>query len=200
MKKTLKLALISLSLLYPGLNSVTHAQSYVVDAQITSQPVGDGSYNYTIQLNNESSSTEPVGTFWFAWVPDAYGYDLLTSVPTAIQTPSGWSYTLSGGSYYYPDGVSIEFLNTSDAALTPGSSYTFGFNSFDSPTTLNQNSPYYPIPTLTSYVYSGGPFSDSGALILPAAVPEPSATGLLGICAVSLLLASRCRKLLLKQS
>ena len=30
----------------------------------------DGSdFDYTITLSNSASSTDPIGTFWFAWVP-----------------------------------------------------------------------------------------------------------------------------------
>ena len=90
MKNTLKLAFVSFSLLCPAWDGMLHAQGYVVDAHMTSQAVGDGTYNYTIQLNNNSSSTTSIETFWFAWSPYYYGYDLLTSAPTITQTPSGW--------------------------------------------------------------------------------------------------------------
>src|SRR5471030_1623595 len=119
MKNTLKLALISFSLLCPAFNGVLQAQGYVVDAQITSQAAGNGTYNYTIKLNNDGSSTASIGTFWFAWVPDYYGYDLLTSVPTITQTPYGWYSYPNNNSYYYPDGYSLEFYNSYGMALAP---------------------------------------------------------------------------------
>jgi hypothetical protein len=197
MKNILKLALVSFGLLHPGSNGALHAQGYVVNASITSQAVGDGTYDYTIVLNDDSSSTEPVGTFWFAWVPDDYGYDLLGSSPTVTQLPSGWYPYVSNDSYYYPDGYSIEFYNYYGSALSPGSSYTFKFNSPDSPATLAQNSQYDDIPTLTSYVYSSYAFSDDGAQFV-VAVPEPSVTGLIGLCTAGLLFAARRRMPLLK--
>lgn len=201
MKNILKLALITISVWYAGLNGALHAQGYVVNAQITGQAVGDGTYNYTILLKNDSSSQVSIGTFWFAWVPDDYGYDLLASEPTVTQLPGGWSPYINYGNYYYPDGYSIEFYNSSGSPLAPGGSYTFGFNSADSPATLLQNSPYDSIPTLTSYVYSGYAFGDPGAefLVTPTAVPEPSIAALLGICATSLLFATKCRVSFLKQ-
>jgi hypothetical protein len=202
MKKTLKLALVSFSLLQAGLNGVLHAQGYLVNAQITSQAAGGGTYNYTIQLNNDSSSTASIGEFWFAWVPDYYTYDLLTSAPTVTQMPADWNdyviYNPYGG-YYGPDGYSIQFYG--GTPLAPGDSYTFGFNSADSPATLAQNSTYYGVPTLTSYVYdaSGYDYSGTEILVAPSAVPEPSINCLLGICAVGLLFATRHRMSSLKQ-
>jgi hypothetical protein len=203
MKKTLELALVSFSLLYSGLNGALHAQSYIVNAQITSQAIDDGTYDYTIQLNNDSSSTASIGEFWFAWVPDSYSYDLLTSAPTSIVMPADWSdnvvYNPYDG-YYGPDGYSIQFF--AGTPLAPGATDTFGFSSADSPATLAQNSTYYPVSTLTSYVYdsSGYDYYGSEILVTPAAVPEPSIVGLLGICAVGLLLAMKRRMPLLKQS
>jgi PEP-CTERM motif len=200
MKNTLKLTLVSFSLLYLASERALHAQGYVVNAQITSQAAGDGTYNYTIQLNNNSSATEPIETFWFAWSPYYYGYDLLTSAPTITQTPSGWAGYVNNDNYYYPDGYSLEFYNYS-TALEPGNSLDFGFNSPDSPATLLQNSPFYNIPTLTSYVYTSYAQYDPGAqlLVTPAAVPEPSTIGLTGVCAVGLLFAARRRMSLLNK-
>ncbi len=175
MKKAITLVFASVFLSQAGLVGVTHAQGYVAGAQISNQAVGDGTYNYTITLTNESASTQPIGMFWFAWVPDYYGYDLLTSYPTVTQMPNGWYAYIVNGSYYYPDGYSIDFYNYSGSALMPGSSVTFGFNSADSPDTLGQNSQYYPVPTMTSYVYNSYPPSDSGAqfVVTPAVTPPP---------------------------
>lgn len=183
MKKALKLALASMFLSHAGLVNVARAQGYAVDAQITNQAVGDGTYNYTITLNNEGASGQSVGMFWFAWVPDYYGYDLLTSYPTITQAPPGWYAYVVNNSYYYPDGYSIEFYDLDAGSdLTPGNSFTFGFNSTDSPDTLSQDSAYYPVPTMTSFVYNDYTMSDPGYefVVTPAvsSPPPPAAPGL----------------------
>src|SRR5438477_10889674 len=103
MKNILKLALVLFALM--NWDGKLHAQGYVVDAQITGQAAGNGTYNYTIQLNNDSSATESIETFWFAWVPDYYGYDLLASAPTINQLPAGWSDYVSYNNYYLPPGA-----------------------------------------------------------------------------------------------
>jgi hypothetical protein len=180
MNKTLKITLLSSTLLCPCLVDTLHAQGYMVTAQMTSQAVGNGTYDYTILLHNSSSSTASIGTFWFAWVPNVYGYDLLPSSPTVTQSPAGWYDYVGNNSYYYPDGYSINFYNYYGSSLAPGQTDTFAFNSPDSPTTLGHTSPFYGVPALTSYVYDDSG-SDPGTQILvsPSAVPEPSTAALL---------------------
>ena len=160
------------------------AQGYAVDSQIIGQSVGGGNYAYTLILNNESSATSSIGTFWFAWTD--YGYDLLPSMPTvkATDMPTGWSGTVLGGpysdyGYTYPDGYSIVF--TSLTPLAPGGTLTFKFRSHDSPADISGNSPLYGIPVGTSFVYGGSAFSDAGSqfLVLTAPVPEPSTINLM---------------------
>ena len=195
MKKLFKLALVTLCLAQPGLQGVLHA-GYVVDAQISDQPHGDGTYDYTITLNNRSSSTTSLGTFWFSWIPDYYGYDLLPSNATITQMPAGWSGSLSYGSGYgyYPDGYSLEFYNYYGSNILPGQSATFAFNSPDSPATMGEQSPYYPIPTMTSFVYSGYPESDPGASFVVTFVPEPSTVALMGMAMLGLWFVARPRR------
>ena len=48
MKMPIKSLFVSMFLVCAGLVNVIHAQGYDVDAQISSQAVGDGTYNYTI--------------------------------------------------------------------------------------------------------------------------------------------------------
>ena len=176
MKNILKFTLASMFLSLAGLVDAVHAQSYAVDAQISNQAVGDGTYNYTITLNNKNSSGQSIGMFWFAWIPGYYSYDLLSSYPMVTQMPSGWYANVAYDPYaYYPDGYSIEFYNYYGANLAPGDSFTFGFNSVDSPDALNQQSDFYAIPTMTSYVYNSYTMSDPGYefVVTPAATPPP---------------------------
>lgn len=172
---------LAISMLAAGLNS-SFAQGYVVDAQISSQAVGDGTYNYTITLNNEASSMNPIGTFWFAWLPDDYGHNLLTSYPNSVQTPAGWYGYVSGPNYYYyPDGYGIQYY-ASGAGLMPGQSLTFGFNSSDAPSVVEGNSQYDGgVLTTASYVYMGYAEGDPGAEVFVTAAPEPSSLGLLAV-------------------
>ena len=198
MKRTLTLALVSFSLLCLSREDTLHAQGYMATAQITSQAAGDGTYNYSIVVNNSSSSTLSLNTFWFAWLPA--GNDLLASSPTIIDQPDGWyGYTVNN-SYYGPDGYSLDFYNYYGSAIDPGTSATFSFNSPDAPATLMGNSTYADpgTPVMTSYVYDQDyPDGDGfGFQVSFAPVPEPSSIALLGVSAVGLLyLARRSQKI-----
>ena len=168
-----------------------HAQIYVVDSQLNAQP-DDGIYDYTLTLNNRDSSTTQIGTFWFAWTDS--GEDLLLSSPTVTQTPSDWLASVSGGSYTdyygntYYDGYSIQFTTASDY-LNPGSSLTFQFTSPDSPADISGDNPNFGIAIKTSFVYSGGPFSDAGNEFLVQTVPEPGAFSLLVVGGLAIAIA-----------
>lgn len=172
-----------------GTACAVHAQGISADAQIGSQPSGSGSYNYTITLNNESSSLSPIATFWYSWVP---GADFLPTSPTSVQAPTGWTYSIQGGpyynyGYYYPDGYSIEFTTTT-SPLAPGSSLNFGFVSKDSPLALAGDSPWFPGNLVgTSYVFSGVGESGNNSGFLVQSVPEPCLPGLLLVGSVGLL-------------
>src|SRR5262245_54908971 len=108
-----------------GVRGASLAQGTLVSSLITSQPIGGGAWHYDIVLTNISQ--DPVGTFWFAWVP---GADFLPSMPMNIQPPTDWIYILNGG-----PGYSINYYaNPHDAAIQPGDALTFGFDSMDSPT------------------------------------------------------------------
>jgi len=148
------------------------AQTIDANATISSIPVGLN-YDYTITLNNTASSTSPIETLWYAWVP---GADFLPSSPITVQPPSGWSDAITGGSL--GDGYGIEFFTTT-TPLNPGNSFIFEFESADTPAQLAGNSPAHPgSPVGTSYVYSGI-VSGAAATFVVQPVPEPSSLALL---------------------
>ena len=86
MKITLKLtpmkALLNL-LIALGTASVAFAQGETGTATL-SGVFNAGLYDYTITLNN--TSTTPIGTFWYAWVPGGF---FLPSTPASVTAPPG---------------------------------------------------------------------------------------------------------------
>ncbi len=135
-------------------------------------------YHYDVTVTD--SGTTNIGTFWLGWKP---GEDFLPSVPSSVSNPAGWSNTLTG-SNNSTDGTAIEWTATSNA-ITPGHSLSgFDFATTDSPNVLVGTSPlsiYQGTPILTSFIYSGGPFSDSGyqLTVPPAATTTASVTTLI---------------------
>src|SRR5215472_4073585 len=68
-----------------GVVGTLQGQNINATALISSQPAGGGLFNYTLTLNNLASSTSPIETFWFAWLPN--GDNFLPSSPTSAQAP-----------------------------------------------------------------------------------------------------------------
>ena len=133
-----------------GIANSADAAVIKAEAQISGVSVGHGTYAYTLTLHNTAASTASIALFWFAW--EAGQADFMTSQPTSINTPAGWSATVDGGGD--GDGYSIQFV-TFTSPLKPGSSVTFTFNSADSPKMMAGPATLYPeYPTLTSQVYS----------------------------------------------
>ena len=138
-------------------------------------------YDATLQDTGDTD----VGTFWYAWVP---GKDFLQTSPTNIQSPFGWTSTVT----HFPDsptnGYAIQWKVDGDDVydLLPGESFAgFSFDTPDSPTQLAGDSTFYSgTPTGTSFVYSGAPFSDAGFQFVAAPAtpaPEPASLGLLSL-------------------
>jgi hypothetical protein len=155
------------------------ADTILPSATLSSTPDG-ANFDYTITLMNSSSSTNSIGTFWFAWVP---GKDFLATSPLSVTDPTGWADKIThGGS---TDGYAIQWVSSSSSDNVPiGGSLTFKFTSADTPAQIAGLSPFYPtIPVETSFVYSGAPFSDAGFQFTVSSVPEPS-TLTLGILAI----------------
>lgn len=160
-----------------GLGARSHAAlSASATISLVNQPTAT-TYNYNISLHN--TGTTPIGTFWFAWIP---GQDYMATAPITITNPSTWASTVTGGGG--SNGYAI--LWTAGTTIPAGGTLsTFSFTSADAPASFNGNSVFYPTtPVGTSFVYSGGPFSDSGyqfVVTQAAATPEPASLSLLAI-------------------
>jgi hypothetical protein len=134
----------------------------------------NGQYEYTLTLENTAFSTSDIQMFWFGW--EAGQADFLTSEPTNIETPAGWSATVEGGGA--DDGYSIQFV-TFTTPLTPGSSVTFSFKTPDSPKVMSEPASLYPeYETLTSQVYSAHAADGLQQLFITQLVPASSSTNL----------------------
>jgi len=137
-------------------------------ATFTDTEVSPGVFQYNLTLNN--TGTTGIGTFWFAWVP---GYGFMSTAPTDIMAPSGWSdqTTNSGAAIQWVDG---------SGSLGQGMSLSgFEFDSTLTPAELEAASSAIPSdPVATSFVYIGAPFGDPGfqfvATPAQGTVPEPA--------------------------
>jgi hypothetical protein len=170
-----------------GMASSIHAAE-IASATISSTQLGPTDWQYDLTLTD--TGTTNVGTFWFSWVP---GEDFMGVAPTGVLSPASWSDNITNGGA--TDGFAIQWLATPGDELTPGNSLVgFQFDSTLSPAEMAGDSPFYPsTPVLTSFVYSGAPFSDAGFqfLVRPAATaaPEPvnGALAILGACVLVLM-------------
>lgn len=128
-------------------------------ATITATQIASDSYSYSLTLHDTGSTT--VGTFWFAWVP---GRDFMDVSPNSVSSPPGWTDAIThAGSN---DGYAIQWHVTSPSSgevQSGGSLSGFSFTSSESPAQLFGDSSFYPgTAELTSFLYSGEPFSDGG--------------------------------------
>ncbi|HXI83211.1 MAG TPA: PEP-CTERM sorting domain-containing protein [Verrucomicrobiae bacterium] len=165
-----------------------------IDAAVTisSQDAGGGAFNYTLTLNNHSTSTSPIETLWFSWIP---GLDFMSVSPTAETAPTGWDTFVETGYY---GGYSVRYTTTT-APLNPNGQLQFSFTSTVTSNELAGNDSvfgYY--PELTTFLYSqsieGG---DSTSLLAQqvTAVPEPSSIALVGFGIVAAAFGIGCRRL-----
>jgi hypothetical protein len=139
-----------------GMTSLIHA-SEISSAMISSTQLTPTTWQYNVTLND--TGTTDVGTLWFAWVP---GEDFMPTSPLSVNSPASWSDIVTNGGP--SDGFAIQWVATPGAEVTPGTSLGgFQFDSTTSPMQMAGNSPFYTsTPVLTSFIYSGAPFSDPG--------------------------------------
>lgn len=147
----------------------------MASATISSTQLNSATWQYDVVLND--IGTTNLGTFWLAWVP---GENFMPSNPTNIASPTSWSANITGGGS--GDGYAIQWIAGAGAALATGKTLSgFSFQSTTSPTTMAGMSPLYGQPILTSFVYSGAPFSDGGFQfqVQPAAVSTPPSVSIM---------------------
>lgn len=151
---------------------------------LVAQKIKTGDYRYTITLKDTGTTT--IGTFWFSWVP---GEDFMPVRPLSVTDPKGWTDNITNGGA--SDGFAIQYLASSPSSdLQPGQSKVFHFHSSATPKEMFGKSTFHPTELVTtSFIYSGGPFSDPGyefhsssnKVIPPAPAPGASTTELLGL-------------------
>lgn len=142
-------------------------------ATATIQQTGTSGSNFDYTITVKDTGSTAIGTFWYSWIP---GENFMKSSPVSVTDPSNWTDNITFG-----DGYAIQWLADSGAEIQPGGSLTFSYESPDNFATTTGNSPYYSnpsVPTGTSFIYSGGPFSDGGFQFVVAA-PEPGSFALL---------------------
>jgi len=141
-------------LLAASISSLRAAET--ASATISSTQLNSSTWKYDVVLND--TGTTSLGTFWMSWVP---GEDFMPASPTNIASPASWTANITGGGY--GDGYAIQWIAGAGATVASGKTLSgFSFESTTSPATMAGNSLLYGQPILTSFVYSGAPFSDGG--------------------------------------
>ena len=145
--------------------------SELASVTLSATPINPTTFQYDVVIHD--IGTTNIGTLWMSWVP---GQDYMSVSPTNVVDPAGWvdNITHAGAG----DGFAIQWVANPGPAVTPGNSLSgFSFDSTETPAQLNGPSAFFGNPpTLTSFVYSGVPFSDAGAVIVAQVSPEPVST------------------------
>lgn len=166
--------------------------SEIASAVISSTQLTPTTFQYTMDLTD--AGTTNIGTFWFSWVP---GQGFLDSAPLGFEAPPNWTAVQTDGPPPL-DGYSIQWVAMAGDELTPGESLSgFTFDSTLTPQDLAGISSIHPgTPILTSFTYSGAPFSDPGFsfVVTEAAIaPEPTTCFLFGVGFIGLAFVRRRR-------
>ena len=167
-----------------GIAPISQAAQIVADAQLSYQP--DGSvFDYTLTLNNLGNSTSPIETYYFGWDGPG-GPNLLPSSPINVSSLTGWTVQIPHGAN---DGYGV-LLETTMTPLNPNSSFSFTFQSPDSPAALEAISLFDArADALASWAFSGPGILGIAGEIVVDAIPEPSSllltgAGVLTLCAL----------------
>jgi hypothetical protein len=156
-----------------------HAQGAV--ATISGVAVSGG-FDYTILLQDTGSGN--LNSFWYGWTSSGNN---LPSNPSGATNSLGWNNTVFGNS--------IEWVNSSGTALTPGHSGTFFFFSTSAPAAITTPPSGESVAYVNGITFTQNLPGDSTPAFSPTlVVPEPSSVALLAVGALGLL-ASGWRKL-----
>jgi hypothetical protein len=167
---SIRVCLLLLAIIALAFQQTAKAVSPTATSILTETATNSSSNTFTLTLQNTSASFS-LETFWFAWIP---GQDYLATSPLTVQTPTGFTDTITGGGV--GDGFAIRF-STSTAPLAAGASLSgFGFTSTDSLAQMQGDSSFFPTTKTTTSEVTTGP-NDTGTASSPfvvAAVPEPA--------------------------
>ena len=157
-----------------------HAQGQIASGTISSSGSGP-SYTYSLSFSDAPSSTSPIGSVWYAWVPGSF---YLPGTPTSASAPAGWTATVDANSVQF-------FANSAANDIAAGSTLSgFDYQANFSPAQLAAAA-----NSGLSVAYAGGIETDAGYAftVQPAVVPEPSTLTLLVCGAIGLYLIVRRR-------
>jgi hypothetical protein len=131
--------------------------------EISSSEVSPGVYQYTLTISDASSATLSIASFWYAWVP---GHFYLPGPPTSPGVPANWTANVVNDSIQFS-------ANSAAADIAPGGSLTFTYEAGFTPQALSLMA-----NSGVSVAYAGALQTTPNQEFTVAAVPEPSAAGL----------------------
>jgi hypothetical protein len=181
MKSPLKPVSVRLALaLVAGLAfSTVSSQAQTATATISDVAAG-GNFDYTITLDNTSTGSLTLNSFWYGWIQFE---DDLPTTPISANNSLGWANDV--------DGNSIQWVNSTGTALQAGHTATFTFVDSSTPAQITAGISGESVAYVGSIDFSQGSAGDSTGIFTPVlVVPEPSSVGLLaaglGILGISL--------------